>query len=66
MSTFGISNDMLIQIANEAFDKVGFCDDPDIEYLDEFAYLIVNKIISVKEADPVKHILKDVLGVGYE
>ena len=58
-----IDYNSLIDIANEIGVSLT---DKQLEFLDEYSYLLIKKVLSAKDEEPVKHILKDVLGVGYE
>ncbi len=62
MSMYGISNEKLQNIADKICDRE---DQPSIEFMEKFAILVVKEFLN-SDSEPVKDMMKNLLGVNYE
>lgn len=62
MSMYGISNEKLQNIADKICDREN---QPSIEFMEKFAILVVKEFLN-SDSEPVKDMMKNLLGVNYE
>lgn len=62
MSMYGISNEKLQNIADKICDREN---QPSIEFMEKFAIFVVKEFLN-SDSEPVKDMMKNLLGVNYE